>query len=199
MSHFVLQEKQGQRGCRPFPLRPQSPPSRSASFGQSRLTIPNTCSTITVSASLRSDCCSPSLRNAVRFPPIDVHLHRNTSFSGFCSMASYSWLSILMRRFSNAVDFARTGMVCAHVHGRTCHHCEATDFKSSASSIGKYPGGFQHGINNAVTRVLRSCLAKGQLHAHGMTLDAIRLLRSSTNRQYHSGSSTSGRPVSAEN
>jgi hypothetical protein len=48
-------------------------------FGQSRLTIPNTCSTITVSASLRSDCCSPSLRNAVRLPSgIDVHLHRNT-------------------------------------------------------------------------------------------------------------------------
>jgi len=30
-------------------------------------------------ASLRSDCCSPSLRNAVRLPSgIDVHLHRNT-------------------------------------------------------------------------------------------------------------------------
>src|ERR1019366_2826906 len=72
--------KQGQRGCRPFPLHPQSlpnlPPLRS---GQFRLTIPNTYSTITMSASRRSDCCSPSLRNAVRLPSgINVHLHRNT-------------------------------------------------------------------------------------------------------------------------
>jgi hypothetical protein len=34
--------------------------------GQFRLTIPNTYSKTTMSASLRSDCCSPSLRNAVR-------------------------------------------------------------------------------------------------------------------------------------
>src|ERR1019366_5219847 len=47
--------------------------------GQFRLTIPNTYSTSTLPASLRYDCCSPSLRNAVRLPSgIDVHLHRNT-------------------------------------------------------------------------------------------------------------------------
>jgi hypothetical protein len=55
---------------------PNLPPRRS---GQFRLTIPNTYSTITMPASLRSDCCSPSLRNGVRFPSgISVHLHRNT-------------------------------------------------------------------------------------------------------------------------
>jgi hypothetical protein len=51
------------------------------SFGQSRLTIPNLAPQFTKSASLCSDCCSPSLRNAVRLPyGIDVylHLHRNT-------------------------------------------------------------------------------------------------------------------------
>ena len=58
------------------PSPPNLPPLRS---GQFRLTIPNTYSTITMPASLRSDCCSPSLRNAVRRPSgIDVHLHRNT-------------------------------------------------------------------------------------------------------------------------
>ncbi|MGB8064769.1 MAG: DUF3800 domain-containing protein, partial [Candidatus Sulfotelmatobacter sp.] len=40
---------------------------------------PNTSCTIITPASLRSDCCSPSLRNAVRLPSgISVHLHRNT-------------------------------------------------------------------------------------------------------------------------
>jgi len=69
MSHFVLQRGSRGKGLPPFPCAPnpaEPPPLR---FGQSRLTIPNTCSTITVSASLRSDCCSPSLRNAVRLPP----------------------------------------------------------------------------------------------------------------------------------
>ena|SRR5260370_32031445 len=79
MSPFFYKEEAGERGCRPFPLHPipaEPPPIR---FGQYRLTIPNTYSTITMSASLRSDCCSPSLRNAVRLPTgIDVHLHRNT-------------------------------------------------------------------------------------------------------------------------
>ena len=40
--------------------------------------MPNTSCTIVTPASLRSDCCSPSFRNAVRLPSgIDVHLHRN--------------------------------------------------------------------------------------------------------------------------
>jgi len=74
-------EEQGQRGCCPFPLHPKSPPTPSLRFAPDKfcLTIPNTYSTITMPASLRSDCCSPSLRNAVRLPSgIDVHLHRNT-------------------------------------------------------------------------------------------------------------------------
>jgi len=73
--------KQGQRGCCPFPLHPKSPLEKLPSLcsGLSRLTIPNTYSTITMPASLRSDCCSPSLRNAVRLPSgISVQLHRNT-------------------------------------------------------------------------------------------------------------------------
>jgi hypothetical protein len=51
------------------------------SFGQSRLTIPNLAPQFTKSASLCSDCCSPSLRNAVRLPygiDVHLHLHRNT-------------------------------------------------------------------------------------------------------------------------
>src|ERR1700677_1449028 len=78
-------EEQGQRGCCPFPLHPKSPPTPSLRFAPDKfcLTIPNTYSTITMPASLRSDCCSPSLRNAVRLPSgIDVHLHRNTHYGG---------------------------------------------------------------------------------------------------------------------
>src|SRR5271166_3352499 len=80
MSPFFYKEEAGAKGLPPLspapPIPAEPPPLR---FGQSRLTIPNTCSTITVSASLRSDCCSPSLRNAVRLSSgIAVHLHRNT-------------------------------------------------------------------------------------------------------------------------
>jgi hypothetical protein len=82
MNPFFYKEEIGERGCRPFPLHPQSPPNLPPLHsGQFRLTIPNTYSTITMSASLRSDCCSPSLRNAVRLQTgIDVHLHRNTQY-----------------------------------------------------------------------------------------------------------------------
>ena len=80
MSPFFYKEEAGAKGLLPLspapPIPAGPPPLR---FGPSPLTIPNTCSTINVSASLRSDCCSPSLRNAVRLPSgIDVHLHRNT-------------------------------------------------------------------------------------------------------------------------
>ena len=84
MSPFFYNEEAGAKGQPPLstaPPIPAEPPP--LLFGQSRLTIPNTCATITVSASLRSDCCLPSLRNAVRLPTgIDVHLHRNTQASG---------------------------------------------------------------------------------------------------------------------
>ena len=115
--HESLLLQRGSRGkgaAAPFPCtpnpRPNRPPLRS---GQFRLTIPNTYSTITMPASLRSDCCSPSLRNAVRLPSgIDVHLHRNTHnastiskrvateviLSKFCRAIrpfSYPWTSIL--------------------------------------------------------------------------------------------------------
>jgi hypothetical protein len=77
---FYIDEAGDKGAGRPFPLHPKSPPKllRFAPDNLS-LTIPNTSSTITLPASLRSDCCSPSLRNAVRLPSgIDVHLHRNT-------------------------------------------------------------------------------------------------------------------------
>src|ERR1035437_7597967 len=90
MNPIFYSEGAGERGCRPFPLHSQSPPNLPPlRSGQFRLTIPNTYSTITMSASLRSDCCSPSLRNAVRLPSeIDVHLHRNTQMPGFHSNQS---------------------------------------------------------------------------------------------------------------
>ena len=75
--------KQGKGAAAPFPCTPN--PRRTprfasdTPFGPSHLTIPNTCCTIIMSASLRSDRCSPSPRNAVRLASgIDVHLHRNT-------------------------------------------------------------------------------------------------------------------------
>src|SRR5437879_5089053 len=62
-----------------FPCTPNPRPSSSASLRKFQLTKPNTSCTIITPASLRSDCCSASLRNAVRLPSgIDVHLHRNT-------------------------------------------------------------------------------------------------------------------------
>src|ERR1039457_5422692 len=65
--------------CTPNPRRAASASLRTTSPGPSRLTKPNTSCTIITPASLRSECCSPSLRNAVRLPSgIDVHLHRNT-------------------------------------------------------------------------------------------------------------------------
>src|SRR5258708_3464947 len=83
MAYSSTSRKQGKRGCCPFPLHPKSPPNLPPlRSGQSPLTIPNTSSTITMPASLRSDCCSPSLRNAVRLPSgINVHLHRNTQLA----------------------------------------------------------------------------------------------------------------------
>ncbi len=69
----------------PFPLYPKSPLEKLPSLcsGSSPLTIPNTYSKIIMPASLRSACCSPSPRNAVRLASgISVQLHRNTQFLG---------------------------------------------------------------------------------------------------------------------
>jgi hypothetical protein len=84
MNPFFYSEEAGAKGLPLLSPAPQSPPNLPPlRCGQFRLTIPNTYSTITMPASLRSDCCSPSLRNAVRLPSgIDVHLHRNTHAKG---------------------------------------------------------------------------------------------------------------------
>ena len=78
---MLLQREAGDKGAgRPFPLHPKSPP-KLLRFAAEHfpLTKPNTSGTIITPASLRSDCCSPSLRNAVRVPSgNDVHLYRNT-------------------------------------------------------------------------------------------------------------------------
>jgi len=83
MNPFFYREGAGAKGlpplspAPPIPAEPASASLRTLS-GLIHLTIPNTWSTITMSASLRSDCCSPSHRNAVRLPSgMGVQLHRN--------------------------------------------------------------------------------------------------------------------------
>ena len=67
-------------GCRPFPRTPFSAAARFLRCAPDRfsLTKPNTSFTIEMPASLRSENCSPSARNAVRVPAgISVRLRRN--------------------------------------------------------------------------------------------------------------------------
>ena len=79
MNPFFYSGEAGAKGLPPLFPAPPIPAEPASATLTIRLTIPNTYSTITMPASLRSDCCSPSLRNAVRLPSgIDVHLHRNT-------------------------------------------------------------------------------------------------------------------------
>src|SRR5438105_4300534 len=69
-----------EKGCRPFPRTPFSAGGRvpTLCFGWFFLTNANTSCTIEVPASLRSERCSPSARNAVRVPfGISVRLRRN--------------------------------------------------------------------------------------------------------------------------
>src|SRR5271166_5984959 len=107
---FLLQrEGRGKGAAAPFPCTPNPRRTSSASLrtispGPPRLTKPNTSCTIISPASLRSDCCSPSLRNAVRLPSgIDVHLYRNTQLAG--SMASYaSRTSLVQELFVRTAD-----------------------------------------------------------------------------------------------
>jgi hypothetical protein len=80
MNPFFYSEEAGAKRLPPLSPAPQIPAQTKPSLhGRFQLTMPNTSCTIITPASLRSDCCSPSLRNAVRLPSgIDVHLHRNT-------------------------------------------------------------------------------------------------------------------------
>src|SRR6266850_6268356 len=85
IDRHLLYRGAGAKGLLPLSPAPQIPADPDLRFApdKSCLTIPNTYSTITMPASLRSDCCSPSLRNAVRLPSgNDVHLHRNPQLSG---------------------------------------------------------------------------------------------------------------------
>src|SRR6266853_1260836 len=78
---YLLYEGAGAKGLLPLSPAPQIPadPASASLRTILCLTIPNTYFTITMPASLRSDCCSPSLRNRVHLPSgIDVRLHRNT-------------------------------------------------------------------------------------------------------------------------
>ena len=98
MNYGFFVDGAGAKGRCPFPLHPKSPTSRASPLrsGLCRLTIPNTYFTITTSASLRSDCCSPSLRNVVRLPSgIDVRLHRNThKVSQVIGRMPFLWLPL---------------------------------------------------------------------------------------------------------
>ncbi len=84
MNLFSIKEAGDKGAGGPFPLHPKSPPKLLRFAPEHfQLTKPNTSCTIITPASLRSDCCSPSLRNAVRLPSgIDVRLHRNTQRIG---------------------------------------------------------------------------------------------------------------------
>src|SRR5271169_1565821 len=98
-SVLLQRGSRGKGAAAPFPCTPIPADPPPLCSGQFRLTIPNTYSTITKPASLRSDCCSPSLRNAVRLPSgIDVHLHRNTHPDGRLSVnARSSWRPLVWR------------------------------------------------------------------------------------------------------
>jgi hypothetical protein len=70
----------GEKGCCPFPRAPFSASGVFLRYAPDRffLTKPNASGTIEMPASLRSENCSPSARNAVRVPfGISVHLRRN--------------------------------------------------------------------------------------------------------------------------
>jgi hypothetical protein len=79
-NNYLSMEEAGAKGLLPLSPAPQIPaqPKPSLRSGHFQLTMPNTSCTIITLASLRSECCSPLFRNAVRLPSgIDVHLHRN--------------------------------------------------------------------------------------------------------------------------
>ena len=80
LNPFFCSDEAGAKGLPPLSPAPQilAQPKPSLRSGRFQLTMPNTSCTIITPASLRSDCCSRSFRNAVRLATgIDVHLHRN--------------------------------------------------------------------------------------------------------------------------
>jgi hypothetical protein len=98
-----VSQSRGALQAAPFPCTPNPRPSPFASLRtRSRhfqLTKPNTSCTIITPASLRSDCCSPSLRNAVRLPSgISVHLHRNTHDPSNTGALSRIWSMSSLRK-----------------------------------------------------------------------------------------------------
>jgi len=88
------------QGLRPFPRTPFSasgalPPLCS---GHLFLTKTNTCCTIEVPASLRSENCSPSVRNAVRVPfGISVRLRRNPQPGNDAALGQSFWSHSMVR------------------------------------------------------------------------------------------------------
>jgi hypothetical protein len=105
MNPFFYSEEAGAKGLPSLSPALQIPaqPKPSLRSGRFQLTMPNTSCTIVMPASLRSDCCSPSFRNAVQLPSgIDVHLHRNahnwrgfelSAFSGVFRVSGYLFYS----------------------------------------------------------------------------------------------------------
>ena len=103
--NLFYSEEAGAKGLPPLSPAPQipAPPKPSLRSGRFQLTMPNTSCTIITSASLRSDCCSPSLRNAVRLPTgIGVCLHRNTQLTLAEGLLRYS----ARRSTRDAPDFS---------------------------------------------------------------------------------------------
>jgi hypothetical protein len=101
MNPFFYSEEAGAKGLPPLSPAPQIPaqPKPLLRSGRFQLTMPNTSCTIIMPASLRSDCCSSSFRNAVRLPSgIDVHLHRNAQQKGKCHLGYRCWQSEASQR-----------------------------------------------------------------------------------------------------
>jgi hypothetical protein len=100
---MVRDQHSGKYGALP-PLRSGHLPDRFF------LTKPNTSSTIEMPASLRSERCSPSDRNAVRAPVgISVRLRRNPHIYSWCLFMDFAALYLLDLRWYNAKpSFCRT-------------------------------------------------------------------------------------------
>ena len=100
-----------------------------------------------MSASLRSDYCSPSLRNAVRLPSgIDVHLHRNTQ----TDVPRYSFLWLVCP----AWGLLLASIYCCSMRVASYHNTNATLLKQFSALSTNYC--YQHFailINRVSTRI----------------------------------------------